>query len=139
MRSAGERADGHRARALIVVLWRAGLRISEALELAESDLDGERGAILVRRGKGGKRREVSMDRWGWERLQPSLEFRATLPVGSLFCVIHGQTTGRPWAPAAARARLRHIAALAGVRRRFAPHQFRHAHAVEMAGKASRWS
>lgn len=45
-------------RALIVVLWRAGLRISEALALAESDLDARRGAILVRLGKGGKRREV---------------------------------------------------------------------------------
>jgi site-specific recombinase XerD len=132
MRSAGNGADGHRARGLIVVLWRAGLRIREALELTESDLDAERGAILVRRGKGGRRREVGMDRWGWERLQPWLEFRATLPVGTLFCVIHGRTAGRPWAPAAARARLRHIAARAGVRRRFAPHQLRHAHAVEMA-------
>jgi site-specific recombinase XerD len=45
-----------------VLLWRAGLRISEALALAESDLDRSRGAILVRRGKGGKRREVGMDR-----------------------------------------------------------------------------
>ena len=35
----------------IIVLWRAGLRISEALALAESDLDPARGAILVRRGK----------------------------------------------------------------------------------------
>jgi site-specific recombinase XerD len=40
-------------RGLIVVLWRAGLRISEALSLAESDLDPARGAVLVRRGKGG--------------------------------------------------------------------------------------
>ena len=132
MRNAGERADGRRARALIVVLWRAGLRIREALELAESDLDAERSTILVRRGKGGRRREVGMDRWGWERLQPWLDFRATLPVGALFCVIHGKTAGRPWAAAAARARLRHIAARAAVRRRFAPHQLRHAYAVEMA-------
>jgi hypothetical protein len=42
-----------------------GLRISEALSLGETDLDGDRGSILVRRG-GGKRREVGMDRWGWE-------------------------------------------------------------------------
>jgi len=58
MRCAGERAEGLRMRALIVVLWRAGLRISEALALAESDLDPRRGSILVRCGKGGKRREV---------------------------------------------------------------------------------
>ena len=31
-----------------------------------------------------------------------------------------------------RAELRRLAAVAGVRRRFAPHQLRHAHAVEMA-------
>ena len=61
MRCAGERAEGLRMRALIVVLWRAGLRISEALALAESDLDPRRGSILVRCGKGGKRREVGMD------------------------------------------------------------------------------
>lgn len=47
MRAAGETADGLRLRGLAVVLWRAGLRISEALALTESDLDAERGAILV--------------------------------------------------------------------------------------------
>jgi integrase len=62
MRAIGERADGLRLRALIVLLWRAGLRISEALALQESDLERGRGAVLVRRGKGGKRREVGMDR-----------------------------------------------------------------------------
>jgi site-specific recombinase XerD len=62
MRTVGDHADGHRLRALVVLLWRAGLRISEALTLQESDLDRSRGAVLVRRGKGGKRREVGMDR-----------------------------------------------------------------------------
>jgi integrase len=108
------------------------LRISKALALAESDLDWDRRAILVRRGKGGRRREVGMDRWAWEQLSPWLDLRAALPVGALFCVIHGPTRGRPWAAAAARAQLRRVAATAGVRRRFAPHQLRHAHAVEMA-------
>ena len=57
---------------------------------------------------------------------------ARTPDGPLFCVINGTTRGRHWSPAAARAELRRIAAAAGVRRRFAPHQLRHAHAVEMA-------
>ncbi len=51
--------------ALIVMLWRAGLRIGEALDLTETDLDRSRGGVLVRRGKGRKRREVGMDRWAW--------------------------------------------------------------------------
>jgi hypothetical protein len=62
MRQAGGGVDADRARGLIVVLWRAGLRISEALALLESDLDSRRGSILVRRGKGG-----SAERSGWTR------------------------------------------------------------------------
>src|SRR5450432_1528054 len=128
MRSVGDRADGHRLRALIVLLWRAGLRISEALSLQESDLDRARGAVLVRRGKGGKRREVGMDRWAWDQLDPWLEIRGELPIGAMLCVIHGPTAGRRWEASAARKQLHLAAAEAGVRRRFAPHQLRHAHA-----------
>ena len=132
MRAAGDDAHGRRLRGLIVILWRAGLRIQEALALAESDLDQRRGALFVRRGKGGRRREVGMDAWGWDELQPWLELRLQLPVGPLFCVINGPTRGRLWSSAAARADLRRTALEAGVRRRFAPHQLRHAHAVELA-------
>lgn len=132
MRKAGNGVRGARIRGLIVVLWRAGLRISEALDLAEADLDPGRGALLVRRGKGGKRRESGMDDWGWEQLRPWVEHRADMPVGPLFCIVNGPTRGRPWSGSAAREQLRRLAAAAGVRRRFAPHQLRHAHAVEMA-------
>jgi integrase len=69
MRQAGTTPHGLRMRGLIVVLWRAGLRICEALALTEADLDARRGAVLVRRGKGGRRREVGMDDWAWEQLQ----------------------------------------------------------------------
>jgi site-specific recombinase XerD len=132
MRTAGARAHGLRLRALIVIMWRAGLRIQEALALTEGDLDHRRGSLLVRRGKGGRRREVGMDAWGSEQLLPWLELRRELPVGPLLCVINGPTRGRHLSPGAARAELRRTAAAAGVRRRFAPHQLRHAHAVEMA-------
>src|SRR5947199_5442984 len=96
MRATGDGRNGARLRALIVVLWRAGLRISEALDLAETDLDRARGAVSVRRGKGGRRRELGMDRWAWEQLDSRLKIRATLPVGALFCVLRGRTAGPRW-------------------------------------------
>jgi integrase len=132
MRHAGTDRHGWRLRAVIVVLWRAGLRVQEALALTEHDLDRRRGSVLVRSGKGGRRREVGMDEWGWEQLRPWLSARAELPVGPLFCVIDGPTRGRPWSGAAVRTEFRRVAARAGVRRRFAPHQLRHARALELA-------
>lgn len=73
-----------------------------------------------------------MDDWGWHQLEPWLKCRLQMPIGALFCVIKGPTAGRPWSPAAARTQFRRLAKQAAVRRRFAPHQLRHAHAVEMA-------
>jgi integrase len=70
-----------------------------------------------------------MDQFGFEQLAAWLTHRVLLPVGPLFCVIDGPTRGRRWTATAARSEL---AAEAGVRRRFAPHQLRHAHAVELA-------
>jgi integrase len=77
MRQAGIGSYGQGLRGLIVVLWRAGLRISEALTLTESDLEIARGSALVRRGKGGRRREVGMDEWAWDQLRPWLETRVS--------------------------------------------------------------
>jgi site-specific recombinase XerD len=132
MREAVDDRHGWRLRALIVVLWRGGLRVQEALTLGERDLDHRRGSLLVRNGKGGRRREIGMDAWGWEQLRPWLAARIELPVGPLFCVIDDPTRGRPWSSANVRVEFRRLAARAGIRRRFAPHQLRHAHAVELA-------
>jgi integrase len=115
MRQTGDGVHGARMRAFIVLLWLAGLRITEALTVSEHDLDARLGAILVRAGNGGRRREVGMDPWGWDYLRPWLELRMALPVGALLCVVDGPTRGRPWASDAARAQLRRVAAKAGVR------------------------
>src|SRR4051812_13741287 len=132
MRQTIDDRHGARLRGIIVVLWRGGLRVQEALALGERDLDPRRGSLLVRRGKGGRRREIGMDAWGWGQLQPWLSARLELPVGPLFCTIDGPTRGRSWSSAGVRVEFRRLAAQAGVRRRFAPHQLRHAHAVELA-------
>ena len=133
MREAGDSRYGLRARALIVVLWRSALRIQEALALTETDLDQKRGSVTVQVGKGGLRREVGIDNWALNTVRPWLTERAQLPLGPLFCVIDGPTRGvRAWSSAAVRAEFRRLATEAGVRRRFAPHQLRHALAVELA-------
>src|SRR3954467_15259766 len=80
MRCGGDGLHGARARGLIVVLWRAGLRIQAALDPAELDLDARRGSVPVRCGKGGRRREVGMDDSGFEQLEPWLRARETMPV-----------------------------------------------------------
>ena len=131
MRAAGNSPEGVRLCGVIVVLWRAGLRISEALALNETDLDADRGALLIRHGKGDKRREVGMDRWAWSHLDrgssSAVPYR---PAGcSARCAVRHEV-GRARQPGSERNCTRRRAA--GVRRRFAPHQLRHAHAVEMA-------
>jgi hypothetical protein len=89
----------------------------------------------VRRGKGGRRREVGMDTWGWDELQSWLELRVGLPVGPLFCVLNGRTRGRQCSTAAARAELRRrrsssFSASSGTATSASP--WSDAHAVEMA-------
>ncbi|CAB4894439.1 unannotated protein [freshwater metagenome] len=128
----GDRPTGLRLHALIVVLWRTGLRISEALALNESDLHADDGSIVVRSGKGGKRRVSMMDPWGWSRVQPWLKYRQSLEPGPVFCVITGPTSGtRVWSHTDVRRDLKRKAKEAGIRKRIAPHQLRHAHAVEL--------
>jgi site-specific recombinase XerD len=129
MRQAGHDRHGHRLTGLIVVLWRAGQRIHEALSLTETDLDQRHGSILVSHGKNDRRREVGMDAWASSAIEPSLADRVGLPIGPLFCVIDGRTRGRARSDSAARVELRHLALTAGLRRRSAPHQLRHARAA----------
>jgi hypothetical protein len=72
MRCCGERPHGLRARGLIVVLWRAACASKRRSICPSSIFDPRRGSVLVRRGKGGHRREVGMDDWGFEQLGPWL-------------------------------------------------------------------
>ena len=55
-----------------------------------------------------------------------------MPPGPLFCVIYGVTRGRPLDLSAARAQLRRLAVQGRGAQTLAPHQLRHAHAIEMA-------
>lgn len=118
-----------RNRALLVVLWRAGLRGAEALALAPHDVDPDRRTIRVRRGKGGRARTVSVDHDAADELRHWLELRRRLPLGpTLFCTL----AGRPIHPSYLRQLVPRLAARAGIEKRVHPHAFRHTHAVELA-------
>jgi site-specific recombinase XerD len=130
---AGRKAElsAMRLRALVIVLWRTGLRISEALALEERDLNRADLAVTVRRGKNGKRRISAMDEWGWQQIEGWLTARKDLPFGAIFCVLSGPTAGQSISDSDARRQLRQAARRGALRRRMNPHSFRHAFAVEL--------
>src|SRR5271167_3624703 len=69
---------GKRDRALICILWRGQLRLSEALALKVADFDPDAGTLRVLRGKGKKARVVVIDQQAADVLTAWLECRKKL-------------------------------------------------------------
>jgi site-specific recombinase XerD len=122
---------GARNRALITILYRAGLRVSEALALCVDDLRLDLPAITVREGKGGRSRIVGIDKDAcgsieqWLRKPESLRLAAEAP---LFCTMSGARVQ----PSYVRALLPRLASAASVSKRVHAHGLRHTHAAELA-------
>ena len=121
---------GVRNRALVTVLYRAGLRLGEALALKPKDIDPKAGTITVLHGKGDRRRTVGLDpgamaivlRWVERRKQLGLSGRSPL-----FCTLEG----KPLNPSYVRTLLPRLAAKVGIDKRVHPHGLRHAHANQL--------
>lgn len=126
-------ATGDRNRALIAVLFYAGLRIAEALALRTSDLDAEARQINVRRGKGARQRMAGMAPAGWAHVEPWLAARKAKGLSSrpaLFTTL----TGSPVSQAYVRGMLRRLAQIAGLDKRVHAHGMRHSHAYQLANR-----
>ena len=82
MHAAGDGAHGRRLCGLMVVMWRAGLRIQEALALTEGDLDQRRGSLLARRGKGRAPSRGRHGHMGMGTARALARAAAELPVGA---------------------------------------------------------
>lgn len=116
--------------ALLALLYRSGLRISEALALLPKDIDPGRGAIRVLNGKGGRSRTVGIDPAGlaptldWLRLREALGWEPRWPV---YC----GPSGRALSTGYVRQLLPALGRRAGLERRVHAHGLRHAHASEL--------
>lgn len=122
-----------RNRALSVLMWRSGLRVSEALAIKVHDLDAEHGTVFVRQGKGGKSARCGMDPYGFEQIGCWLKVRAELdlPGDIAFPVIEGPTRGGRMYSAYYRAWLNSVVEQTSITKRVHPHMWRHTHAVEL--------
>ncbi len=122
---------GIRNRALLVLLYRGGVRVTEALRLCPKDLDRDAGTVTVLRGKGGKRRTIGLDPGAFALVQRWLDMRARWGINGrapLVCTL----TGKPVASAYVRALMKRLQRRAGITKRVHPHGLRHTHAAELA-------
>jgi integrase len=125
-----------RNRAVIALLWRSGLRISEALSLRPADVDA--GKINVRRGKGSKQRVAFYDSPAVGYLSAWEVTRGTLGVTRwqpLFCTVsrgEQRTAGEEIDPSYYRHLLPKLARRAGIHKRVHAHCLRHTHASELS-------
>ncbi len=131
MRACGRYAPtGLRNRAVIAVLYRAGLRINEALSVYPKDLELDDGSVRVLNGKGGRSRTVGLDPGAAAIIERWLDARSRLGlVGRhpVFCTLRG----RPMADAYVRVMLKRLAARAGIEKRVHAHGLRHTHAAQL--------
>lgn len=122
---------GKRDRALICILWRGQLRISEALDLKQSDFDPAACTLRVLKGKGKKARVVVIDSQAADVLSAWLETRKKLGLNGhkpIFCTLAGE----PIESAYIRAKLKRLAKKAGIEKRVHAHGLRHTGASELA-------
>jgi site-specific recombinase XerD len=132
---------GIRNRALLTLLYRSGLRVSEVLMLRPGDVNLDKHSLrLVAGGEASQRAGQSLTKSGDAQTRgfhPSaddalarwLDTRKSLGIkgGRLFCTL----AGKPMSDDYVRALLRRLAAKAGIEKRVHPHGLRHTFAVEL--------
>lgn len=126
-------STGLRARALIVLLYRSGLRLAEALALHPGDVDLEAGTVRVLDGKGHRPRTVGIDPGAAAILERWSARRRELGLGGrhpLLCTLGGGHLGTSYV----RRLLPRLGARAGINRRVHAHGLRHAHAAELSAE-----
>jgi len=113
-------------RTVAMVLYGAGLRISEALALELRDVDSARMVLTVRHGKGDQDRQVALSSVLLEALR--VYWRAYQPRRYLF---PGQEMDKPMGPSTIQRALKAARARAGIAKPASPHTLRHSYATHL--------
>jgi integrase/recombinase XerD len=122
---------GIRNRALLTLLYRSGLRVSEVLALRPADVDMTKHNLRLLDTKSGRAQTRGFHPSADDALARWLDTRKALGTGGrgrrLFCTLDGG----PLSDDYVRGLLRRLAARAGVSKRVHPHGLRHTFAVEL--------
>lgn len=128
-------SSGIRVRAMIGVMYGAGLRLAELLDLCPRDVDTGNGSVRVRNGKGGKTRTVGIDPQGAALLDRWLDRRRQHGLNGRHPVFAQYSTGKVGQqldPRYVRYALSKLADKAGIDKRVHPHGLRHSLAFDLA-------
>ena len=120
---------GIRNRALLTLLYRSGLRVSEVLALRPADVDLDARSVRLLDTKSGRAQTRGYHPTADDALARWLDARRALGIrgGRLFCTLAGQPVSDDYV----RGLLRRLRARAGIAKRVHPHGLRHTFAVEL--------
>lgn len=127
--------SGLRNKVLIIVLYRCGLRVAEAIGLRSSDYSPSAGTLRVV-GKGKKMRVVGLDQvtkmnldlWMLKRKELGINGSGNPPI---FCGVSKNNFAQPIQTVYIRNLLKRLATKAGIEKRVSPHNFRHTFSHEL--------
>lgn len=113
-------------RTVAMVLYGAGLRISEALALELRDIDSERMVITVRHGKGDQDRQVALSPVLLEALR--VYWRSYEPTS---CLFPGRDPEQPLVSSTIQRAMKAARVRARIQKRASPHALRHSYATHL--------
>ncbi|MEO8422358.1 MAG: tyrosine recombinase [Actinomycetota bacterium] len=125
-----ERAVLLRDRAALELLYGSGLRVGEVAGLTCSQLDLDRGRVLVR-GKGDKEREVPMSDYAIDSLDAYLSAGRPTMAGEDHTALFFNRKGKPFSGRDIRAMVEQYAGSVLPGRRVTPHTLRHSFATHL--------
>ena len=125
-----EKWTDRRNYALIMLLYRSGLRIAEALAIRPCDIELDRGSIRVLHAKGGQARTVGIDPMASRVLGDWIIEHRTLGYSqgdAVFMTVSGRSLTQGYL----RRKIPELGRAAGIHKRVHAHGLRHTHASEL--------